>query len=159
MCIMFNVCGFHESDVVKGTLVLEDIWHRAHLLSSGESSRRLVKWREKNGSGHWLLTTECAASVLYEVNSSILERGRSATKTQTGRFHSNSSHQRDAYSKNTHTHRKQDTVRKPSRDTGIFYYWLLAHSTHTGAPLKVYSHLIWKVIIHIAIYSGHLKFN
>lgn len=40
-----------------------------------ESSRRLLEWREKNGSGHWLLTTECAASVLYEVNSSIAGRG------------------------------------------------------------------------------------
>lgn len=29
------------------------------------------EWREKNGSAHWLWTTECAAWLLYEVNLSI----------------------------------------------------------------------------------------
>lgn len=35
-----------------------------------ESSAR-CKWREQNGSVHWLWTTECAAWLLYEVNLSI----------------------------------------------------------------------------------------
>lgn len=35
-----------------------------------ESSAR-CKWREQNGSGHWLWLTECAAWLLYEVNLSI----------------------------------------------------------------------------------------
>lgn len=54
----------------------------------GQSSRCL-KWREKNGSGYWLWATECAALVLYEVNSSISEWWQSATETYMGWFHGN----------------------------------------------------------------------
>lgn len=126
--VQFARVKHHEKDTS-----LEDISPKT-LGSSAqqrESSRRLLKWRERNGCGHWLLTTECAASVLYEVNSSISEQGRSATKTWIGRFHCNC----EILAAVT----GRDTVTKLNGERQIFDYWLLLR-TYSSSQKQTHTH-------------------